>query len=244
MSGVYEERLFENDEFNPHVFSAPERRYLIAHMGETPRRAFSTEATQAPVNREGMKVALQRLFEERDDAGLMDKLRRSLELALEVDLIKREQTRRFGSVDYGAMGVGCGVGQTGIEKHFVVALSSKVSRDKGDPLKGLRQRWDGEEEEEPLPKLSAIPCAWCEYVGEGGKALKSLRMHVMVSHKDHKDHFRDVIDPALREGNIGPLQEAAELHDAGDNPEPVVDPADTQDAPVVEDEGEDLIDAD
>jgi hypothetical protein len=212
------EKMFPRDEFNPHTFNKEERDYLLTHLGETPRQAFNKEIPAYPANREGMVVALQRLFEDlQDQPELKPKLLQSLELANETDKIKNEERSKYGGINYSAMGVGVGPGETGLERHFVVALASKIMRAAGDPLARLRSAFQGEgadeAPEEQALGLSSLPCAWCETTGTGVQAFSSLQTHVRRSHPDHYTHFKEVIAPALKAGDIGPLQDALEVHD-------------------------------
>ncbi len=213
--GASEETMFPNDIFGPHRFNDQEREYLLRHLGETPRIALGKEKVKRPANEAGLRIALQRVFEEKDDATMMASFRKGLELALELDIRKREESRRHGSIDYAAMGVGCGPGQTSREQHFDTNMSPKLARSGVDLIKDLRQEFAGEEvSDAPARGISSLPCAWCEDGWDGPGALASLQMHVMKSHRPHWEQFKGTIGPALRKGDIGPLMEAAEVHEA------------------------------
>ena len=188
---VTESTLFPDDIFNPWLFSIEERKYLEKHIGRKPS-VLVEEPPPRGVNVTGMAVALQRFWGEE---GRYDAIRNSIALSLKGEKLKKEEQQLHGgAMNYKAIGVGPGRGQTSYLKMFSVPLSARSAPSKENYFGELMSEEEAAKvvsDPEAVRLAEQIECPFCDEVKSGPRALQACDAHVRRGHPGNLDEWNE-----------------------------------------------------
>jgi hypothetical protein len=173
------------------MFSIAEREYLQKHIGRKPS-VLEEEPPPRGVNHAGMAVALQRFWGEE---GRYDAIRQAITLSLKGEKLKKEERQLHGgAINYKAIGVGLGRGQTSHQKMFSVPLSARSMPTKENYFADLMTEEEAAKvvvDPEAVRLAEQIECPFCDVVKSGSKALQAIDAHARRQHPDHLDEWNE-----------------------------------------------------